>query len=1024
MIHILKKEDAQMTVPRYYEDLTILHDGTMPPRAYYIPASKRMDCLAEHREASDRMMLLNGNWKFRYFESVCDVEDPFFDPDYDTSAFDNLKVPGVWQMYGYDSHQYTNIRYPFPFDPPYVPQDIPCGAYVHRFDYQKDPSAPKAYLNFEGVDSCFYVWLNGSYIGYSQVSHATSEFDVTAAIKDGRNTLAVLVLKWCDGSYLEDQDKFRMSGIFRDVYLLQRPEQSVSDYHITTTIGKEKAEVSLDISYMDQPVYTRAAIYDPQNWLITSGETKSNHISLEVQNPTLWNPETPVLYTLVIETENETITDHVGFRTIQIQDNILFLNGQKVKFHGVNRHDSNPVTGFTINIKQLTADLAMMKQHNFNTIRSSHYPNAPYFYQLCDRYGFMVMNEADIEAHGPCMIYYKEDTDYNRFKGWNKSIADNPVWEESILDRVRLMVQRDKNRPCILMWSMGNESAYGCNFEKALRWTKEFDPERITHYESARYRNYDITYDYSDLDLYSRMYPPFEEIEEYLEKDACKPFLLVEYGHSMGNGPGDFEDYFQLIQNHDIMCGGFVWEWCDHAVYAGKSRNGRSRYLYGGDHGETIHDGNFCMDGLVYPDRTPHTGLLEYKNVHRPARALSYDPATKELKLHNYLDFTDLKDYASVCYEVTCDGVCIDAGNVPAVSVKPHGEATAALNLTIPGTGKAYLKLTYRLLNESPLVPAGHILGFDEILLENEDGRNQTAVRWLEQKICPGVSVNVTETDREIILDCKDFTYVYSKKNGLFKSIRYGGREYLDSPMEINIWRAPTDNDMYIKAEWKKAHFHEACTRAYETAVEESNECIVITSNMSVSAAAVQRILDIRAVWVIDNNGGIKASLDIVKNDEFPALPRFGIRLFLPEELENVLYYGYGPCESYRDKHRASSHGLYSAKIRELHEDYIRPQENGSHFDCDYVKISSGQFGIIAVSEHTFSFHASVYSQEELEKKAHNFELEESGSSILCLDYAQNGIGSNSCGPEVLSQYCFDDTRFCFEFKLIPFMTP
>ena len=1024
MIHILKKEDAQMTVPRYYEDLTILHDGTMPPRAYYIPASKRMDCLAEHREASDRMMLLNGNWKFRYFESVCDVEDPFFDPDYDTSAFDNLKVPGVWQMYGYDSHQYTNIRYPFPFDPPYVPQDIPCGAYVHRFDYQKDPSAPKAYLNFEGVDSCFYVWLNGSYIGYSQVSHATSEFDVTAAIKDGRNTLAVLVLKWCDGSYLEDQDKFRMSGIFRDVYLLQRPEQSVSDYHITTTIGKEKAEVSLDISYMDQPVYTRAAIYDPQNRLITSGETKSNHISLEVQNPTLWNPETPVLYTLVIETENETITDHVGFRTIQIQDNILFLNGQKVKFHGVNRHDSNPVTGFTINIKQLTADLAMMKQHNFNTIRSSHYPNAPYFYQLCDRYGFMVMNEADIEAHGPCMIYYKEDTDYNRFKGWNKSIADNPVWEESILDRVRLMVQRDKNRPCILMWSMGNESAYGCNFEKALRWTKEFDPERITHYESARYRNYDITYDYSDLDLYSRMYPPFEEIEEYLEKDACKPFLLVEYGHSMGNGPGDFEDYFQLIQNHDIMCGGFVWEWCDHAVYAGKSRNGRSRYLYGGDHGETIHDGNFCMDGLVYPDRTPHTGLLEYKNVHRPARALSYDPATKELKLHNYLDFTDLKDYASVCYEVTCDGVCIDAGNVPAVSVKPHGEATAALNLTIPGTGKAYLKLTYRLLNESPLVPAGHILGFDEILLENEDGRIQTAVRGLEQKICPGVSVNVTETDREIILDCKDFTYVYSKKNGLFKSIRYGGREYLDSPMEINIWRAPTDNDMYIKAEWKKAHFHEACTRAYETAVEESNECIVITSNMSVSAAAVQRILDIRAVWVIDNNGGIKASLDIVKNDEFPALPRFGIRLFLPEELENVLYYGYGPCESYRDKHRASSHGLYSAKIRELHEDYIRPQENGSHFDCDYVKISSGQFGIIAVSEHTFSFHASVYSQEELEKKAHNFELEESGSSILCLDYAQNGIGSNSCGPEVLSQYCFDDTRFCFEFKLIPFMTP
>ena len=693
-----------MIVPRYYEDLSILHEGTMPARAYYIPASKRMDNLAEHREESDRIQFLNGNWKFRFFQSIYDVQEPFFEPGYDTSDFGEISVPGVWQMAGYDSHQYTNIRYPIPFDPPFVPQDNPCGAYVHTFDYVKDGQAPKAYLNFEGVDSCFYLWLNGTWIGYSQVSHATSEFDVTSALKEGENTIAVLVLKWCDGSYLEDQDKFRMSGIFRDVYLLKRPEHCIGDYRVETAVDGEResgprlrgnrAEIRLHISYIGKPAAAKVTAYDPKNRIVASGEAESGRISLEVSEPELWSAEHPVLYTLVIETGQEVITDHVGFRTIRIQDQVIYLNGQKVKFHGVNRHDSDPRTGFAISPEQVMKDLAMMKQHNFNAIRSSHYPNAPYFYELCDLYGFMVMNEADVEAHGPNMIYYKEDTDYNRFKGWNRRIADDPAWEDSILDRVRLMVQRDKNRPSILMWSMGNESAYGCNFEKALRWTKKFDPDRITQYESARYRNYDVTYDYSNLDLYSRMYPAFEEIEEYFEKDGSKPFLLVEYAHSMGNGPGDLEDYFQIIHSNDRMCGGFVWEWCDHAVYGGDGDG--ERYLYGGDHGEKIHDGNFCMDGLVYPDRTPHTGLLEYKNIHRPARVVSYDARTRELKLHNYLDFTDLKDYADIRYEVACDGVCVESGIIPACSVPPHGEASVVLDVSVPEVGRVYLKILDR----------------------------------------------------------------------------------------------------------------------------------------------------------------------------------------------------------------------------------------------------------------------------------------------------------------------------------------
>lgn len=1010
-----------MIVPKHYENPEILHEGTMPARAYYIPASKRMDNLIEHREESDRIQFLNGNWKFRFFESIYDVQDPFFESDFDTSDFDVQKVPGVWQMYGYDSHQYSNIRYPFPFDPPYVPHDIPCGAYVYEFQYEKDIQAPQAFLNFEGIDSCFYVWLNGTYTGYSQVSHATSEFDVSSLLKEGKNTLSVLVLKWCDGSYLEDQDKFRMSGIFRDVYLLKRPKQCVRDYHITTTVNEKKAEVLLHFSYIGQPIDTTVTLYNQKNHIMASGKVKIDHISLNLKQPQLWSAEHPHLYKLVIETENETITEYIGFRTIQIKNKILYLNGQKIKFRGVNRHDSDPVTGAAVNINQIKKDLIMMKQHNFNAIRSSHYPNAPYFYQLCDKYGFMVMNEADIEAHGPFMLYDKEDIDYNRFKNWNNPIADNPLWENSILDRIQLMIQRDKNRPCILIWSMGNESAYGCNFEKALHWTKEFDPQRITHYESARYRNNDKIYDYTNLDLYSRMYPALSEIQEYLEKDASKPFLLVEYSHSMGNGPGDFEDYFQLIEKHDILCGGFVWEWCDHAVEIGIAENGKKKYLYGGDFGETIHDGNFCIDGLVYPDRTPHVGLLEYKNVHRPARVISYRADTKELTLHNYLDFTDLKDYASIHYEVTRDGVCTAAGPVPVCSIEPHKEGIIKLDFPIPKTGKIYLNIRYHLLHDSVMVPAGHLLGFDEIRLENEDGRNLTAMEWLNRKTDVRAAISIKETDCQIRLSGKNFCYTYSKKNGMFESMIYEGKEYLEKPMEINIWRAPTDNDMYIQTEWKRAHYHHSCTRAYNTLITHSENKIVISSSMSVSAASLQRILDVQAQWVVDHNGGIFAALNVKKNEAFPFLPRFGVRLFLPREFETVSYYGYGPYENYRDKHRASSHGLYSATISELHEDYIFPQENGNRFDCDYVKINGKRLGLTAVSDTSFSFHASAYSQEELESKSHHFELKESGKTILCLDYALHGIGSNSCGPNVLEKYRFHETAFCFQFKLVPF---
>lgn len=1010
-----------MIVPRYYENLSVLHENTMPARAYYIPASKRMDNLVEHREESDRMQLLNGTWKFQYFNSIYDIQDSFFEKNYDTENFDEIQVPSVWQMAGYDTHQYTNIRYPFPFDPPYVPQDIPCGVYVHNFEYSRDEKASKAFLNFEGVDSCFYVWINGSYIGYSQVSHMTSEFDVTDVLQDGTNTVAVLVMKWCDGSYLEDQDKFRMSGIFRDVYILKRPKQAISDYHIKTRIEDMLAKVEIEMKFYS-PLNVKISIEDRNGAVVALGSIAEEGTAvLEIASPELWNTENPYLYKLILETENEVIVDHIALRKIEIKDQVIYLNGQKIKFRGVNRHDSDPVTGFTISLEQLTTDLTLMKQHNFNAIRSSHYPNEPFFYEMCDKYGFMVIDEADIEAHGPCMIYRKEDTDYNRFKRWNEKIADDPVWEEAIVDRVKLMVERDKNRFCIVMWSMGNESAYGCNFEKALEWTKNFDPDRITQYESARYRNYDETYDYSNLDVYSRMYPALSEIQEYLDKDGSKPFLLVEYCHSMGNGPGDFEDYFQMIQDNDKMCGGFVWEWCDHAIAHGTAENGKTIYAYGGDHGEEIHDGNFCMDGLVYPDRTVHTGLLEYKNVYRPARVISYDKESGELVLHNYMDFDDLKDYVKISYELTQDGLVISKGILPEFSVAPHGEGKTNLKINVPENGKCYLKLIYHLKKELPLLDEDHILGFDEIEVSQKDAKCQLAEKWVEKTVTDS-ELQVNENDTQIHIKGREFAYTIDKRTALFTEMKFAGREYLNHPMELNIWRAPTDNDMYIKSEWKKAHYDKAYTRAYTTEVVQGKHGVKITSHASVVAETVQKILDVTITWKIEAAGKIDADIAVTKDDEFPDLPRFGVRMFLDKKLSAVRYFGMGPQESYCDKHQAASHGLYRADVADLHEDYIRPQENGSHYDCEYVELNNSRYGIVASAEKAFSFNASYYTQEELEKKTHNYELIESDSVVFCVDYALNGIGSNSCGPVVLEQYRFDDVLFRFQFTLIPYV--
>ena len=1048
-----------MIIPRHYEDLGVLHENTLPARAYYIPASTPPDPSPWKRQDSDRFHLLSGTWRFAYLPSIHDLTVPFWEADAAPAApagpaaldFAEVPVPSTWQHTGYDHHQYTNVRYPIPFDPPRVPQDNPCGAYLRDFDYTPDAEAPCAHLVFEGVDSCFYVWLNGAYIGYSQVSHATSEFDVTEHIRPGANRLAVLVLKWCDGTYMEDQDKFRTSGIFRDVYLLGRPRASLLDYAVTTALGHGSvsraasagadgaappATVEIRASYRGGEVPTRAVLTDRDGVKVASGalepdaaapssgmgatgaaDTPYTHrLRLEVPTPHPWTAEDPYLYTLTLITPDEAIADRVGLREISADGVVVRLNGRPTTLRGVNRHDSDPVTGPAVDLAHMERDLRLMKEHNINAVRSSHYPNDPRFYQLCDEYGFYVMSEADNESHGAQARFLADPSWENQVEHWNEPIADNPEWTEATVDRMRLCVHREKNRPSVIAWSAGNECAYGCTFETALAWVKGFDPTRLTHYESAIYHSSTRAYDFSNLNLYSRMYPRLDEVRDYLDSGPDKPFLLVEYSHAMGNGPGDLEDYWEIIRADERMCGGFVWEWCDHAVAAGTALDGRPIYLYGGDSGEEVHDGNFCVDGLVSPDRVPHSGLAELKNVQRPARVLSYDADAGLLTLRNELDHTDLASYARVSYALTRDGETLASGDIPLTSpIPPHTEAALALPLTIPPTGRAHLLITYRLAQNEPLLDAGHELGFDEVALPGADRRHR-AVAALDERPAPAGTVTATRVGSRIDVVAPGLACAFDTRTALPTSIRAGSAELLDRPAELTIWRAPTDNDRHIRAEWERAGYHWATARAEGLEIVEPAQegLVTLRGEIAMVAPTLQPALRGTITWIIRGDGDIDLALDMTRAEGFPPLPRLGLRLFLPQAMDRVSYYGLGPGGAYADKRRASRHGEFTASLTEFHEDHIKPQESGSHADCDYVAVASGEdgaggggprLGLSAVGHHPFSFNASPYTAEELASRRHNTELVPCGSTVLTLDAAMAGIGSNSCGPALAERY-------------------
>ncbi len=1040
-----------MNLARYFEDPQTLSIGTEPIRSYYIPTSPAQNPDWENRRETDRFFLLNGDWNFLYFDSFCDCADAFWEEGYDTDEFDTIPVPSNWQDHGYGRHQYTSARYPFPFDPPYVPHENPCGVYVRTFDWKKEPHATY-HLNFEGVDSCYYVWLNGAFLGYHQVSHSTGEFDVTDSIRDGRNTLAVLVLQWCDGSYLEDQDKFRSSGIFRDVYLLTRPENYIRDYFTTTTLknGYRDAEVTIRLSFAGEPMPVSYRLVTPWGFAAAEGIVEGDAIRFSVSDVSLWNAESPYLYTLLLSTGYEVIRDRIGFREITVRDAVVRLNGTKIRFRGTNRHDSDPFVGSAVTLDHIRRDLKLMKQHNLNAIRTSHYPNAPEFYELCDAYGFYVIDEADLEAHGPVELYDTVPTRDGVPALFPPFLIDNPEWSAAVLNRVQQCVLRDKNRPCVLIWSMGNESGYGCTVEEALAWTKAFDPARLTHYEGALHaplRPRNGKNDFSDLDLRSRMYASVSEIRDYLDHRPDKPLLLCEYSHAMGNGPGDLEDYFALEEAYDTFAGGFVWEWCDHGVYMGTTEDGRKKFYYGGDSGEDPHDGNFCMDGLVYPDRRPHVGLKEYKNVHRPVR-VSRGEAPGEYVLHNELDFTNLKEFLYLGYTVYVDGDVVSSGEIrdpDLLDVPPRTEKTVTLPVPVPeDERKTDVLFTSCRASSDLLCEAGEELGFDQImlreaptvrltgLLASEEERNEP-VRWQEDTYVA-------------VITGADFSYTYNKLTGMIDRMQYRNHSFLEAPMELNIWRAPTDNDRAVKKLWYAAGYDRMQTRAYRSAfTSQADGSLTIETVSAMAPVWRQRCLDFSITWNIRPSGAVnvhfEAEWDAVRRgayaeyfrqpkenpeEETPFaateayLPRLGLRMRLPKNMNQVEYFGYGPYESYIDKHRASRLGRFSAHVSAMHEDYIRPQENGSHFACEYVAVKDRTRRLSVYNETPFSFNLSEYTEEELTAKAHNYELEKSGQTILCVDYRQSGIGSGSCGPQLAREYRLDATHYSYGFHIRP----
>ncbi len=1060
----------------YHENPEIFHVNTLENHAYFIPFSPEQNPF-EDREKSKKIQLLNGEWDFKYYKSLLDLEENFTSIPADRK----IKVPSNWQIefWGnkeFDCPQYTNVNYPIPYNPPFVPDENPCGLYTKFYQYNaSSESGVRKILTFEGVDSAFYLYINDTFAGYSEVSHHTSEFDITDLLKDGPNKISVLVLKWSFGTYLEDQDKIRLSGIFRDLYILSRPQKRITNYKINTICNGKNSSLKLQI-LANEEIKAKIKLESPDGKNLFENEfsIKDTNIEIPVENPLLWSAETPVLYKLYLITQAEVIGEEVGFRTISAENGVVKINGQKIKFRGVNRHDSYPDTGYYASLEQMKMDLNLMKQHNVNAIRTSHYPNSPLFYKLCDKYGFYVIDEADLEMHGSVEVNNHFTWDWSDYTGIALA-AGSKLFKNAILDREMLLIKRDINRPCVIFWSMGNESGLGSDFVEAAKKIKEYDNSRLLHYESVHKQD-----DTSDeiFDVVSRMYPDPTSWNENLKNEKEKrPFILCEYCHAMGNGPGDLEDYHKAFWSDDRFCGGFIWEWCDHSISLGKTSDGKEKYAYGGDWGELHNDGNFCCDGLVYPDRKVHTGLKEAKQVYRPIRVEKIFDSTEDSKKYktyifqNIMAFTNLKDKFNFYYEISKDGVVIFTSLLQDSDLAPLSKKEVTLNdfpveiendilqnekSSSKAKAEYHIRFIFTQKNDELWTKKGFEVAFDQIKIGRENPEDEEyIIRKGDWKVdtlkvaipCPGKrdEKGIQKNARQEIKDMVDwykkvipqdekfkysdrnnlFTiksanveYVFNCRSGLISSIKKDGKEILNQALKFNFMRAPTDNDNQ-RGEWYRNHLNDYQIKTYDIQKEEKDNSTIIKVMQSFGWSQHQPFAYGNIIYTFPKNGGLEIDFDLKTSSNVTFLPRIGIRLFVDKKFHSAEYFGFGPNESYIDKHQSSFVAKFVHKISEMHEDYIKPQENSSHYDCRYVKIISDDCilkftGLENTCQnscetekklHKISFNASEYSQEELSTKRHSWELEKCKSNVICIDWKMAGVGSNSCGPVLAEKY-------------------
>lgn len=1002
-------------VEKYWENPHVLHVNCIKPHAYFIPYDNVHKALEEKRGASRFYKSLNGMWNFKYHDTFYQVEDGFYKEHYEPEGWDRIIVPSNWQMHGYDKPNYTNVNYPYPCDPPYVPDDNPAGLYIR--DFQMDvKGGKKNYLVFEGVDSCFYVWINGAFVGYSQVSHMTSEFDVTSYLKKGSNRIAVMVLKWCDGSYLEDQDMWRLSGIFRDVYLVSRNEGHISDLFIKPELNKEFSEgilkCNVDIDG-GASASVRTILKDIDDAVLFDRVVDvcpGSTLAFEVKKPELWSAEKPSLYKLFIYHNDEVLLFKTGFRKIEIKDSVIYINGRDIKFKGVNRHDSHPELGHTIPLDHMKKDLILMKQHNVNAVRTSHYPNDPRFLSMCDEIGFYLIDEADLETHGTSRA------------GDHSLISKDPEFEEAYVDRMQRMVERDKNHPCIVIWSLGNESGFGENHRKMAAWTKGRDDTRLIHYE--RIFSHECTDIYKGqkdtecLDVYSRMYPPISWIEEEFLKniEEDRPLILCEYSHAMGNGPGDLKDYWDLFYRHPRLAGGFVWEWTDHAVKTTTS-DGTEYYAYGGDLGDMPNDGNFCVDGLVYPDRTPHKGLLELKNVIAPVKTEVLDILSGKIKVTNLYDFIGLS-HLTLNWVLERDGALVCSGESSGMNAAPHESQVVVLKYDIPENtgGRYFLKVFYTLSKDMPWAKKGHEIGFAQFELP----AGNTLRATVSKAEMPDLSV--AKEEKEIIIEGSNFKYVFNKYYGSFSKIEYNGMDMIKGMPKFNVWRAPTDNDRYIKKQWVDEGYDLLKTHVYSVSIADENEKqISIRTDLSLGGYIKKPILRINVLWTVYGSGDIVMETKTKVREGLPFLPRFGLQLCMPEDNEQVEYFGYGPHESYTDKRQSTWKSKFEASVDSMHENYLMPQENGSHYSVEWATVNNLLgMGMLFIGMDDFSLNVSHFTPEDITLAKHPFELKRRDETIVNIDFGMSGVGSNSCGPELLPRYRLSQMEIDFKLRMKP----